>query len=207
MGSWIKNVLQYITNHIYICICICIVWLQQKDMYGSSSTSYGSPCAACKFLRRKCVPGCIFSPHFPPEEHTKFVNVHKIFGAGNVTKLLSSLPPHLRDDAVNSLSYEAEARVRDPVYGCVAGISFLQRQIERLQKELDSANASLIRYAAPNTNVVLSAPLTDSQQLPIILTHSSQPQQDDYPYLCPLPGTRPNSEDLAGGSGWDGKAT
>ncbi|CAK9330239.1 unnamed protein product [Citrullus colocynthis] len=122
----------------------------------ASSSSYNSPCAACKFLRRKCMPGCIFAPYFPPEEPQKFANVHKIFGASNVTKLLNELLPHQREDAVNSLAYEAEARVRDPVYGCVGAISFLQRQVQRLQKELDAANADLIRFACneiPNAGV------------------------------------------------------
>ncbi|XP_071723680.1 protein LATERAL ORGAN BOUNDARIES [Rutidosis leptorrhynchoides] len=113
----------------------------------ASSSSYNSPCAACKFLRRKCMPGCIFAPYFPPEEPQKFANVHKIFGASNVTKLLNELLPHQREDAVNSLAYEAEARIRDPVYGCVGAISFLQRQVQRLQKELDAANADLFRFA------------------------------------------------------------
>ncbi|GAB2289480.1 Putative elongator complex protein 1 [Dionaea muscipula] len=113
----------------------------------ASSSSYNSPCAACKFLRRKCIPGCIFAPYFPPEEPQKFINVHKIFGASNVTKLLNELLPHQRDDAVNSMAYEAEARLRDPVYGCVGVISYLQRQVQRLQKELDAANADLFRCA------------------------------------------------------------
>ncbi|KAK1359680.1 Protein LATERAL ORGAN BOUNDARIES [Heracleum sosnowskyi] len=114
----------------------------------SNAVTYNTPCAACKFLRRKCVPDCIFAPYFPPEEPQKFANVHKIFGASNVTKLLNELLPHQREDAVNSLAYEAEARVRDPVYGCVGAISFLQMQVERLQDELDAANAELIRYAS-----------------------------------------------------------
>lgn len=113
----------------------------------SVASNSGSPCAACKFLRRKCLPGCIFAPFFPPEEPQKFANVHKIFGASNVTKLLNELLPHQREDAVNSLAYEAEARVKDPVYGCVGAISVLQRQVQRLQKELDQANAELLRYA------------------------------------------------------------
>ncbi|KAK4749655.1 hypothetical protein SAY87_027104 [Trapa incisa] len=135
----------------------------------SNNNSYNSPCAACKFLRRKCLAGCIFAPYFPPEEPQKFVNVHKIFGASNVTKLLNELLPHQREDAVNSLAYEAEARVRDPVYGCVGAISFLQRQVQRLQKELDAANADLIRYAC-NTGIPSSAlqPAETASMQPIL---------------------------------------
>jgi hypothetical protein len=93
------------------------------------------------------MPDCIFAPYFPPEEPQKFANVHKIFGASNVSKLLNEVLPHQREDAVNSLAYEAEARMKDPVYGCVGAISVLQRQVIRLQKELDATNADLIRYA------------------------------------------------------------
>ncbi|KAL6520217.1 hypothetical protein OROMI_032397 [Orobanche minor] len=114
----------------------------------SSSSSYSNPpCAACKFLRRKCLPGCIFAPYFPPEEPTKFVNVHKIFGASNVSKLLNEIHPNQREDAVNSIAYEAEARLKDPVYGCVGAISVLQRQVISLQKELDAVNTEILRYA------------------------------------------------------------
>ncbi|KAJ9559556.1 hypothetical protein OSB04_004716 [Centaurea solstitialis] len=124
----------------------------------TSSTSYNSPCAACKFLRRKCISGCIFAPYFPPEDPQKFINVHKIFGASNVTKLLNDVLPHQRADAVSSLAYEAEARVRDPVYGCVGVIAFMQRQVDRLQKDLDIAKADLIgSYARSGTLMVPAA--------------------------------------------------
>ncbi|MCD7462942.1 hypothetical protein HAX54_049654 [Datura stramonium] len=127
----------------------------------ASSSSYSNPpCAACKFLRRKCLPGCIFAPYFPPEEPQKFANVHKIFGASNVSKLLNEIQPHQREDAVNSLAYEAEARMKDPVYGCVGAISVLQRQVIRLQKELDATNADLMRYA----NREVSNQMVNNQQ-------------------------------------------
>ncbi|PSR96711.1 Protein LATERAL ORGAN BOUNDARIES like [Actinidia chinensis var. chinensis] len=124
----------------------------------ASTSIYNSPCAACKFLRRKCMPGCIFAPYFPPEEPQKFIHVHKIFGASNVSKILNELLPHQRENAVNSLAYEAEARIRDPVYGCVGAISFLQRQVERLQRELEIVNADLIRYACGEIPTALPAP-------------------------------------------------
>jgi len=116
----------------------------------ASSSYSNSPCAACKFLRRKCMPDCLFAPYFPPEEPQKFANVHKIFGASNVSKILNEVQPYQREDAVNSLAYEAEARIKDPVYGCVGAISVLQRQVLRLQKELDATNADLIRYSTCN---------------------------------------------------------
>ncbi|PWA95617.1 LOB domain-containing protein [Artemisia annua] len=114
----------------------------------ASSTPYNYPCAACKFLRRKCIPGCVFAPYFPPEDPQKFMNVHKIFGASNVTKLMNDVLPHQREDVVSSLAYEAEARIRDPVHGCVGIISYLQRQVDRLQKDLDATNADLLRYSS-----------------------------------------------------------
>lgn len=47
-----------------------------------------SPCAACKLLRRRCVQDCVFAPYFPADEPQKFANVHKVFGASNVNKML-----------------------------------------------------------------------------------------------------------------------
>ncbi|XP_057863225.1 protein ASYMMETRIC LEAVES 2 [Cryptomeria japonica] len=110
------------------------------------ASSSNSPCAACKFLRRKCTPECVFAPYFPPDQPQKFANVHKVFGASNVTKLLNELHPHQREDAVNSLAYEADARLRDPVYGCVGVISLLQHQLKQLQSDLTTARSELSKY-------------------------------------------------------------
>ncbi|KAG4123334.1 hypothetical protein ERO13_D11G320100v2 [Gossypium hirsutum] len=115
-------------------------------MASSSSSSSNSPCAACKFLRRKCQPECVFAPYFPPDQPQKFVNVHKVFGASNVTKLLNELHPSQREDAVNSLAYEADMRLRDPVYGCVGVISLLQHQLRQLQMDLSCAKSELSKY-------------------------------------------------------------
>ena len=96
----------------------------------ASSMSSGAPCGACKFLRRKCVRGCIFAPYFGAEQGAaRFAAVHKIFGASNVAKLLLHIPLPRRCDAVLTISYEAQARLSDPVYGCVATIFALQQQV------------------------------------------------------------------------------
>ncbi|GMH10654.1 hypothetical protein Nepgr_012495 [Nepenthes gracilis] len=103
-----------------------------------------SPCAACKLLRRKCAPDCVFAPYFPADEPHKFANVHRVFGASNINKMLQDLPVHQRSDAVSSMVYEANARVRDPVYGCVGAISSLQQQINALQTQLALAQAEVV---------------------------------------------------------------
>nr|GLL22175.1 LOB domain-containing protein 20-like [Ipomoea trifida] len=82
-----------------------------------------APCGACKFLRRKCVSSCIFAPHFGSDQGAaRFAAVHKVFGASNVSKLLLHIPANRRHDAVVTISYEAQARLSDPVYGCVASL-------------------------------------------------------------------------------------
>ncbi|GFZ15063.1 lateral organ boundaries (LOB) domain family protein [Actinidia rufa] len=91
-----------------------------------------SPCASCKLLRRRCVKDCIFAPYFPSDDPQKFAMVHK------------ELPDHQRADAVSSLVYEANARVRDPVYGCVGAISYLQNQVSQLQMQLAVAQAEIL---------------------------------------------------------------
>uniref|UniRef100_J3LLY3 LOB domain-containing protein n=1 Tax=Oryza brachyantha TaxID=4533 RepID=J3LLY3_ORYBR len=97
---------------------------------GPSGSGGGGPCGACKFLRRKCVSGCIFAPYFDSEQGAAhFAAVHKVFGASNVSKLLLQIPAHKRPDAVVTICYEAQARLRDPVYGCVAHIFALQQQM------------------------------------------------------------------------------
>ncbi|KZV44363.1 LOB domain-containing protein 4 [Dorcoceras hygrometricum] len=104
-----------------------------------------SPCAACKLLRRRCAEDCLFAPYFPAAEPHKFASVHKVFGASNINKMLQDLPENQRGDFVSSMVYEANARVRDPVYGCVGAISSLQQQVEALQTQLALTQAEVMR--------------------------------------------------------------
>ncbi|XP_076904006.1 LOB domain-containing protein 12-like [Bidens hawaiensis] len=111
--------------------------------------SGSSPCASCKLLRRRCAKDCIFAPYFPPDDPHKFAIVHKVFGASNVSKMLQELPVHQRADAVSSLVYEATARMRDPVYGCVGAISYLQNQVSQLQMQLAMAQTEILCMMQP----------------------------------------------------------
>ncbi|GMI92027.1 PEACOCK 1 [Hibiscus trionum] len=103
-----------------------------------------SPCASCKLLRRRCAQDCIFAPYFPSDDPHRFAILHKVFGAKNVRKMLQEVPVAQRADAVSSLVYEANARVRDPVYGCVGAISYLQNQVSQLQMQLAVAHTQIL---------------------------------------------------------------
>ncbi|KQK22581.1 LOB domain-containing protein 30 [Brachypodium distachyon] len=119
----------------------------------------GGPCGACKFLRRKCVSGCIFAPYFDSEQGAAhFAAVHKVFGASNVSKLLLQIPAHKRLDAVVTICYEAQARLRDPVYGCVAHIFALQQQVVNLQAELTYLQTHLATLELPSPPIPAATP-------------------------------------------------
>lgn len=126
-----------------------------------SSSSSHSPCAACKFLRRKCTQECVFAPYFPPDQPQKFANVHRVYGASNVAKLLNELNTVHREDAVTSLAYEAEARLRDPIYGCVGFISVLQNRLRQVQNDLYTAKKELSAYIGPQAMMI---PMIQPQQ-------------------------------------------
>ncbi|KAE8668845.1 LOB domain-containing protein 20 [Hibiscus syriacus] len=129
-----------------------------------------APCGACKFLRRKCIGGCIFAPHFGSDQGAaKFAAVHKVFGASNVSKLLLHIPANRRHDAVITISYEAQARLSDPVYGCVSTIFSLQQQVASLQAELAMVQNQLI-----NSRFAMANALQNSQH------HHQQQQHEQH---------------------------
>ncbi|KAL0739759.1 hypothetical protein Bca4012_081272 [Brassica carinata] len=151
---------------------------------GTSGGGGGGPCGACKFLRRKCVPGCIFAPYFDSEQGSAyFAAVHKVFGASNVSKLLLNIPVHRRSDAVVTVCYEAQARIRDPIYGCVAHIFALQQQAEvsYLQAHLAS-----LELPQPQTR---PPPPPPPQSQPLFFTHPPLSITDLPASVSPLPST------------------
>ncbi|KAG2554747.1 LOB domain-containing protein 16-like [Panicum virgatum] len=116
---------------------------------GSGGGAPGSPCGACKFLRRKCPAECVFAPHFCAEDGAaQFAAIHKVFGASNAAKLLQQVAPADRSEAAATVTYEAQARLRDPIYGCVAHIFALQQQVASLQMQVLQAKAQVAQTMA-----------------------------------------------------------
>ncbi|KAI5433959.1 LOB domain-containing protein 15 [Lathyrus oleraceus] len=159
-----------------------------RRMLGSSGTlNTTTPCAACKLLRRRCAQECPFSPYFSPHEPHKFASVHKVFGASNVSKLLLEVPENQRADAANSLVYEANVRLRDPVYGCMGAISSLQQQVQLLLGELSAIREEIHKYRLMEANmhpssehVSIASTMPTSTTLPM-LPSSIYSQQENHP--------------------------
>ncbi|KAG6515871.1 hypothetical protein ZIOFF_026305 [Zingiber officinale] len=123
--------------------------LRHRRLLNSKMTGFGSPCGACKFLRRKCMRGCVFAPYFCHEQSAAhFAAIHKVFGASNASKLLMHLPVSDRSEAALTISYEAQARIQDPIYGCVAHIFALQQQVVTLEAQLASLKAQIAQGLA-----------------------------------------------------------
>ncbi|KAK4277752.1 hypothetical protein QN277_015701 [Acacia crassicarpa] len=148
-----------------------------------------TPCAACKLLRRRCAQECPFSPYFSPHEPQKFASVHKVFGASNVSKMLMEVPESQRADAANSLVYEANVRLRDPVYGCMGAISALQQQVQSLQAELNAVRSEILKYKLreATTNIIPSSHHHHHIHHPVLPPNSSRAVSMAAPPPPPLP--------------------
>ncbi|XP_017429809.1 LOB domain-containing protein 13 isoform X2 [Vigna angularis] len=166
----------------------------RKHFYGPTpgiTLNTVTPCAACKLLRRRCAEECPFSPYFSPHEPQKFVAVHKVFGASNVSKMLLEVPEGQRADAANSLVYEANLRLRDPVYGCMGAISALQQQVQSLQAELNAIRAEILKYKYREAASLISsnhaALVSSADAISAAIPTNSQPQGLSQPLTPPPP--------------------
>lgn len=169
-------------------------------MLGGGALNTITPCAACKLLRRRCAQECPFSPYFSPHEPQKFASVHRVFGASNVSKMLMEVPESQRADTANSLVYEANVRLRDPVYGCMGAISALQHQVQSLQAELNAVRAEILQYRLRETsNIDIHLPSNSNLALlsPRVVSIAALPPTPPTPppplHLPPPPPSLPHT--------------
>ncbi|XP_052204071.1 LOB domain-containing protein 18-like [Diospyros lotus] len=158
-----------------------------------------SRCGACVVLNRGCHPQCIFAPYFRCESGTAhFATVREVYTIRNVVNLLTPLSVNDRFWASDTLLFEAQARLQDPVYGCVSHILALQQQVSELQAYRAYLQDSLFAYYSshpqlvppfdPNFNWSSSPPTIPEATLPHPgETSSSQmPLLDDLDELGPI---------------------
>jgi hypothetical protein len=107
------------------------------------AVAVAAPCGACRTLRRRCVPGCVFAPYFTAED---FAAVHGVFGASNVSKMLERIElPEQRAVAAATLVEEARARQLDPTFGRVSYLRILQEVNDKARTQVDEAREEIAR--------------------------------------------------------------
>ncbi|CAN6444202.1 unnamed protein product [Victoria cruziana] len=101
-------------------------------------------CAACKHQRRKCTPDCPLAPFFPAEKTSIFLAVQKVFGVSNVVKMIRELDTYeKRRLAVDSLCWEAQWRIMDPVEGCFGEVKRLKAELRAIKNILGPQDRSI----------------------------------------------------------------
>ncbi|GLT46394.1 hypothetical protein SLA2020_201480 [Shorea laevis] len=114
-------------------------------------------CAACKYQRRKCIPDCPLAPYFPADQPKMFQNAHKLFGVSNILKILKSVDPSQKNEAMHSIKCQAYFRDKYPVHGCVWVIKQLQYQIQLLEEEHHAVHAQLEMYRQHHLSTPVSS--------------------------------------------------
>ncbi|XP_010507371.2 PREDICTED: LOB domain-containing protein 28-like [Camelina sativa] len=123
------------------------------------------PCAACKYLRRKCTKDCVFAPYFPTNKQESYEMVHKVFGASHVASLINEIPPSHRDFAMSTLAWEAQLRHIDPIHGVNSILDPLQYQLKDLQNQIAIAKNELSSSFGMVPKFVPPPPITYQQRI------------------------------------------
>lgn len=78
--------------------------------------------------------------------------------------------------------YEANARLRDPVYGCAGAICQLQKQVSELQAQLAKAQAEVVNMQYQQANLVALICMEMSPDQSPQASPQQQQQQQQYSF-------------------------
>ncbi|KAK1412131.1 hypothetical protein QVD17_33129 [Tagetes erecta] len=109
--------------------------------FSSPPPATGVPaCASCRHQRKKCTEKCVLAPFFPADKTQDFQAVHKVFGVSNVTKLVKDLSREDGKKAVDSLIWEANCRLKDPVLGPLGEFQRVSEELGAYKTQYQQAN-------------------------------------------------------------------
>jgi ATP-dependent protease Clp ATPase subunit len=120
-----------------------------------------SPSAAfhdCKMEQKECKDNCTILYRIASHDLHKFAILQEVFGACNVIKLIQDLPSDQRVEAIDSMVYEASARLQEPALGCAGIIQQLQRQISDLESQITSTQARIQKIHCQQAELVAFIP-------------------------------------------------
>lgn len=93
--------------------------------------------------QKECLENCTLLYQFASNDLHKFAILQQVFGACNVVRLVQDLPSDQRVEAIDSLVFEASARLENPAFGCTDIIHQLQRQVSDLQSQITTTQTTI----------------------------------------------------------------
>ncbi|CAH8321109.1 unnamed protein product [Eruca vesicaria subsp. sativa] len=103
-------------------------------------------CDTCKEARQECTHECMLAtPYMRSNKPEKYSDLSKMFGMRNVVRILKEVDPSQSQACVDSLCFEAEAHIRDPVYGTVGIIHLLQCRLQDIKLSLEISKKELVK--------------------------------------------------------------
>ncbi|KAK1354905.1 LOB domain-containing protein [Heracleum sosnowskyi] len=124
-------------------------------MNGPGANTASTPCAACKYLRRRCNQSCFLADYFPATKSQEYLICHRVYGTYNLVKIIKSVQEQQRHETVATLIMEAQMRVSNPVHGCFVMHKLLQAQIDENLKELDAVKKQLFVFESLHSQIEL----------------------------------------------------
>lgn len=143
MNSWLRSQVVE-TNRILLVKVSAIAWLCT-----SWSLSYSPICgklSAFLFEALRQLMGLIQCQHSCTSfSFYQYLHMERRWRQQSKKKLASTVIH--RGDAVNSMAYKANTRIRDLIYGCIGAISYLQWQAKQLRTQLAVSQAEMVEGA------------------------------------------------------------
>eukprot|EP00253_Pinus_taeda_P028874 PITA_28874 len=140
---------------------------QEKPLTQSPSADFHD---VCKIEKKECLDNCTMLYRFVSEDLHKFSILHQVFGACNVIKMIEELPTDQRVEAINSMVYEASARLQDPALGCAGIIQRLQLQISDLESQITATQGKIQKVCSQQAQLLASIPGINNKFNPAMST-------------------------------------
>ncbi|TKY68558.1 LOB domain-containing protein 28 [Spatholobus suberectus] len=127
-------------------------------------------CPLCRHQRRRHDDNCVFGQYFPDNRSTDFERACRLFGLGNLLRLMRSVEPSERQVVADSILREANTWANDPIRGAFGHAVNLTSEIHFFEEELETVNKLLAycqdqaRQANPTSQMGISSSSNIPQQ-------------------------------------------
>ncbi|KAI3669856.1 hypothetical protein L6452_41300 [Arctium lappa] len=108
--------------------------------------SMSTRCRACLYKKRKACPvGCVFAPVFPGFEHVqRFGIISDVFHEKKLERWILTTDPRDLPMLLDSLEYEARARLENPITGSSGQVRRLTEENQKLRQDMERLTAEIV---------------------------------------------------------------